>query len=174
MRSRRPWCFSRQTTAVTSPERNCLWMAASPRCKALGRNASEQGLSVSVASVPPHQEFLYDNRFSRPTAVVDTRAYLQRNSRTADFIGRVRGKGEHQMAKIVRFHKLGGPDVLHIEEVPSRQPSKGEVSLRVQAMGLNRAESMFMHGSYLEPTQLPATLGYEASGIVTAIGAEVD
>jgi len=33
---------------------------------------------------------------------------------------------------------------------------------------------MFMHGYYLEPTQLPATLGYEASGIVTAIGADVD
>src|SRR5215831_5820508 len=78
------------------------------------------------------------------------------------------------MAKIVRFHKLGGPDVLHIEEIPSRQPAAGEVSLSVQAMGLNRAESMFMHGYYLEPTQLPATLGYEASGIVTAIGAKVD
>ena len=78
------------------------------------------------------------------------------------------------MAKRVRFYKLGGPDVLQIEEVPSRQPSQGEVALRVQAIGLNRADSMFMHGHYLEPTQLPATLGYEASGIVTAIGANVD
>jgi Zn-dependent alcohol dehydrogenase len=33
---------------------------------------------------------------------------------------------------------------------------------------------MFMHGHYLEPTRLPATLGYEASGIVTAVGADVD
>src|SRR5215468_7106300 len=78
------------------------------------------------------------------------------------------------MAKIVRFHKLGGPEVLKIEDVPSRQPSEGEVRLSVQAIGLNRAESMFMHGYYLEPAQLPATLGYEASGIVTAIGANVD
>jgi NADPH:quinone reductase-like Zn-dependent oxidoreductase len=78
------------------------------------------------------------------------------------------------MTKIVRFYKLGGPEVLNIEEVPSRQPSAGEVSLRVQTMGLNRADSMFMHGYYLEPTQLPATLGYEAAGIVTAIGAKVD
>src|SRR5262245_38375088 len=78
------------------------------------------------------------------------------------------------MAKIVRFHKLGGPEVLKIEDVPSRQPSKGEVRLSVQAIGLNRAESMFMHGYYLEPARLPATLGYEASGIVTAIGANVD
>jgi len=58
--------------------------------------------------------------------------------------------------------------------MPSRQPSKGEVTLSVQAIGLNRAELMFMHGRYLEPTRLPATLGYEASGIVTVVGADVD
>jgi len=78
------------------------------------------------------------------------------------------------MSKIVRFHKLGGPEVLKIEDVPSREPAKGEVSLSVQAIGLNRAESMFMHGHYLELPKFPATLGYEASGIVTAIGANVD
>src|SRR5258708_4211129 len=50
-----------------------------------------------------------------------------------------------QMAKIVRFHQIGGPDVLKIEEGPSWEPGKGEAKLRVQAIGLNRAESMFMH-----------------------------
>src|SRR5215471_8550641 len=78
------------------------------------------------------------------------------------------------MPRIVQFHRLGGPEVLQIEDVPSSEPFSGEVTLRVQAIGLNRAESMFMHGYYLEPPQLPATLGYEASGIVTAIGATVD
>jgi len=60
------------------------------------------------------------------------------------------------MAKIVRFHQIGGPDVLKIEEGPSREPGKGEAKLRVKAVGLNRAESLFMHGHYLESTQLPA------------------
>ena len=78
------------------------------------------------------------------------------------------------MAKIVRFHQIGGPEVLKIEEAPSREPGKGEAKLRVQAIGLNRAESMFMHGKYVEPTQLPATLGYEASGVVAGVGAGVD
>jgi NAD(P)-dependent dehydrogenase (short-subunit alcohol dehydrogenase family) len=32
--------FSRRTTASMSQERNCLWMAASPRCRELGRNAT--------------------------------------------------------------------------------------------------------------------------------------
>src|SRR6267154_2940894 len=77
--------------------------------------------------------------------------------------------GTEEMAKIVRFHQLGGPEVLKIEEVPTQEPKKGEVRLRVQAIGLNRAESMFMHGYYLEPTQLPASLGYEASGVVVGV-----
>lgn len=47
------------------------------------------------------------------------------------------------MPKIVRFHQTGGPEVLKIEEQPSRQPGKGEVRLRVQAVGLNRAEALF-------------------------------
>src|SRR6266511_1594659 len=33
MRSRRPWCFSRPTTAATSRERNCLWMAVLRKCR---------------------------------------------------------------------------------------------------------------------------------------------
>ena len=78
------------------------------------------------------------------------------------------------MPKIVRFHQLGGPEVLKIEEFPSQQPGKGEVRLRVQAVGLNRAESMFYHGQYLEQPQFPAGLGYEAAGIVDAVGPDVD
>ncbi len=78
------------------------------------------------------------------------------------------------MAKIVRFHQIGGPEVLQIEEVPSREPVKGEAKLRVKVVGLNRAESLFMHGHYLESTQLPASLGYEAAGVVVGVGAGVD
>src|SRR5215510_3597449 len=78
------------------------------------------------------------------------------------------------MPRIVQFHRLGGRGVIKNKDVPSSEPSGGEVMLRVQAIGLNRAESMFMHGYYLEPPRFPARLGYEASGIVTAIGPDVD
>ena len=78
------------------------------------------------------------------------------------------------MPKIVRFHKVGGPEVLRIEEQTSKQPGKGEVLLRVQAVGLNRAELMFMHGQYVEQPKLPGGLGYEASGVVAAVGPDVD
>jgi NADPH:quinone reductase-like Zn-dependent oxidoreductase len=77
------------------------------------------------------------------------------------------------MPKIVRFHTLGGPEVLNFEEVPSPQPGPGEVRLKVQAVGLNRAESMFYHGQYVYETKLPAKLGYEAAGIVDAVGSGV-
>lgn len=78
------------------------------------------------------------------------------------------------MPKIVRFHQLGGPEVLRIEEVPSQRPGKGEIRLRVAAVGLNRAESMFYHGQYLDHPQFPSRLGYEAAGVVEAVGEGVD
>jgi NADPH:quinone reductase-like Zn-dependent oxidoreductase len=76
--------------------------------------------------------------------------------------------------KIVRFHKIGGPEVLQFDELPLPEPSQGEVRLRVKAIGLNRAESMFFHDRYLETPVLPSTDGYEASGIVEAVGPGVD
>ncbi len=78
------------------------------------------------------------------------------------------------MPKVVRFHQLGGPEVLQFEEEPQRQPGKGEVRLRVQAVGLNRAESLYFRGQYFEQPQLPSRLGYEAVGIVDAVGPDVD
>jgi NADPH:quinone reductase len=78
------------------------------------------------------------------------------------------------MPKAIRFNQLGGPDVLRFEEVPDRRPAPGEVSLTVHAVGLNRAESMYFHGRYMEQPALPSGLGYEAVGTVTAVGAGVD
>lgn len=74
------------------------------------------------------------------------------------------------MPRIVRFHQTGGPEVLKIAEEPLAQPKQGEVRLRVRALGLNRAEVMFRSGAYLEVPQLPSRLGYEAAGVVDAIG----
>jgi NADPH:quinone reductase-like Zn-dependent oxidoreductase len=78
------------------------------------------------------------------------------------------------MPKIVRFHQIGGPENLRLEDLPSAQPGKGEARIRVHAAGLNRAESMFFHGAYVEPPQLPARLGYEVAGVIEAVGEGVD
>ncbi len=74
------------------------------------------------------------------------------------------------MPRIVRFHETGGAEVLKIEELPLVEPGEGEVRLKVEAIGLNRAEVMFRQGHYLEPPQLPSRIGYEAAGIVDAVG----
>jgi NADPH:quinone reductase-like Zn-dependent oxidoreductase len=78
------------------------------------------------------------------------------------------------MPKIVRFHQTGGPENLKLEDAPSAQPGKGEVKLRVQAAGLNRGESMYHHGMYVEQPQLPSRIGYEVAGVVEAVGEGVD
>jgi NADPH:quinone reductase-like Zn-dependent oxidoreductase len=78
------------------------------------------------------------------------------------------------MPKIVRFYQTGGPENLKIEDAPSQQPGKNEVRLRVQAVGLNRAESMYYHGRYLENPELPSRIGYEVAGVVDAVGEGVD
>ncbi len=80
----------------------------------------------------------------------------------------------NQTAKVVRFHSLGGPEVLKIQEEPIQEPGKGEALLDVKAIGLNRAEVMFREGHYLESPTLPSKLGYEAAGVVTAVGPDVD
>src|SRR4051794_19497777 len=77
-------------------------------------------------------------------------------------------------AKIVRFHNAGGPEVLQLEELPIPEPRAGEVRLRVKAIGLNRGEVMFRNNQYLYQPKFPSKLGYEASGIVEAVGPGVD
>lgn len=77
------------------------------------------------------------------------------------------------MSRIVRFHKIGGPEVLQIDDVKVPAPMIGEVRIQVKALGLNRAEAMFRSGKYLEQPKLPSRLGYEASGIVESIGPDV-
>jgi NADPH:quinone reductase len=74
------------------------------------------------------------------------------------------------MPKIVRIHATGEADVLRLEELPLAQPGQGEVRIKVEAIGLNRAEIMFRRGQYLENPELPSRIGYEAAGVVDALG----
>ncbi|MDN3024987.1 zinc-dependent alcohol dehydrogenase family protein [Streptomyces sp. S.PB5] len=74
-------------------------------------------------------------------------------------------------ARTVLFHEIGGPEVLRIEDVAVPAPGPGQVAVRVEALGLNRAEALFRSGTYYYQPALPASrLGYEASGVVEAVG----
>jgi NADPH:quinone reductase-like Zn-dependent oxidoreductase len=74
------------------------------------------------------------------------------------------------MSRIVEFAAYGPPEVLHFKQIPDPVPAAGEIRIRVKAIGLNRAESMWRLGAYIEPVHLPARLGYEAAGLVDALG----
>ncbi len=74
------------------------------------------------------------------------------------------------MPKIVRFHETGGAEVLKLEDLPLAEPGEGEVRLKVEAIGLNRADVMFRQGQYLQNPKPPSRLGYEAAGTIDAVG----
>src|SRR5499425_137933 len=77
------------------------------------------------------------------------------------------------MARIVRIHEYGDPSVLKIEDIEVPPPASGEVQIEVKSFGLNRAEVMFRTHAYVHEAHFPSRLGYEAAGIVKAIGSDV-
>src|SRR5579859_966111 len=77
------------------------------------------------------------------------------------------------MTRVVRFHEFGDADVLKIENIDVAGPAADEVRIAVRAIGLNRAESMFRRNAYIRQAVFPSMLGYEAAGVVEAIGSAV-
>lgn len=77
------------------------------------------------------------------------------------------------MSRVVRFHHTGDAEVLQIDAVDVAAPKAGEVQIRVKALGINRAEIMYRTGQYVIEPRFPAILGYEAAGLVEALGPDV-
>src|SRR6185369_15509692 len=77
---------------------------------------------------------------------------------------------ENAMAHVVQFNEVGGPEKLEIAVKQIGEPGEGEVRIAVKAIGLNRAETLFRSGQYFEFPVFPASLGYEAAGIIEAVG----
>jgi NADPH:quinone reductase len=72
------------------------------------------------------------------------------------------------MARAIRIHRHGGPEVLVWEDVPVPAPGPGEALVRQRAIGLNFIDVYQRTGLY--PVALPAVLGQEAAGVVEAVG----
>jgi len=75
------------------------------------------------------------------------------------------------MAKAIRFHKTGGPEVMQLEEVSVGDPAAGQARIRQTAIGVNFIDTY--HRSGLYPMPMPSGLGSEAAGVVEAVGAGV-
>lgn len=72
------------------------------------------------------------------------------------------------MAKAIRFHRQGGPEVLQLDEVTVGDPGPGQVRIRHTAIGVNFVDTYQRSGLY--PMQTPAVAGNEAAGVVLALG----
>jgi NADPH:quinone reductase-like Zn-dependent oxidoreductase len=64
----------------------------------------------------------------------------------------------------------GGPEVLEVRETADPEPAAGQVRVRVRAAGLNFAEVMARQGLYPDAPKPPCVVGYEAAGVVDALG----
>src|SRR4030081_1900605 len=69
--------------------------------------------------------------------------------------------------------KAGPPEVLVVREEPDSEPAEGEVRIRVRAAGINFADLLARVGLYPDAPKLPCVVGYEVSGTVDRLGAEV-
>ena len=75
------------------------------------------------------------------------------------------------MAKAIRFHKTGGPEVLVLEDVQVGDPGPGQARVRNHAAGLNYLDTYQRSGLY--KMELPSALGQEGAGVVEAVGSGV-
>ena len=72
------------------------------------------------------------------------------------------------MAKAVRYHKQGGPEVMQYEDIQVGDPGPGQARIRHTAIGVNFVDTYQRSGLY--PMQLPQVAGNEGAGVVEAVG----
>lgn len=75
--------------------------------------------------------------------------------------------------KAIRFHKIGGPEVLQFDEVEISEPKETEVLLKVEAFALNQADVLFFNGMHYTQPNFPSRIGSEATGEVVSVGDKV-
>ncbi|ROQ60483.1 NADPH:quinone reductase-like Zn-dependent oxidoreductase [Rathayibacter sp. PhB152] len=74
----------------------------------------------------------------------------------------------------MRFHEVGGPEVLVRDDIPVPVPGAGQVRLRVAASAFNAADAGMRAGFLPIPVELPHVPGYDVSGTVDAVGDGVE
>jgi len=75
-----------------------------------------------------------------------------------------------KMMQAVQVRKFGGPEVLEYSETERPQPGPGEVLIRVAAAGVNFGDLRARAGEYARLPPLPLIPGFEASGVIVAVG----
>jgi NADPH:quinone reductase len=118
-----------------------------------GRELCRVSVQIIVAGYPARPSFDALNRLAKSRFERDCQAENSRKS---------------AMIKAVVVHEVGGPNVMHLEEIEMPKPGPGEALVRNHAVGLNYIDTYFRSGAY--PTQLPFIPGSEAAGEVIELG----
>jgi NADPH2:quinone reductase len=77
------------------------------------------------------------------------------------------------MARVVKVHAFGGPEVLSVEDADPGRPGQGEALIRQTAIGLNFIDVYHRTGLYPQ-SSFPFTPGMEGAGVVEAVGEGVN
>lgn len=72
--------------------------------------------------------------------------------------------------RVWQFDEAGGPEKLILRETEQRDPGYGEVRVRLHALSLNRADTMWLANTYIESPSYPSGIGYEVAGSVESLG----
>jgi NADPH:quinone reductase len=75
------------------------------------------------------------------------------------------------LSRAIQITAYGGPEQMHLVDLPVGEPGPGEIRIRHHASGLNYIDVYQRTGLYSNP--LPLTLGMEGAGVVEAVGAGV-
>ena len=70
------------------------------------------------------------------------------------------------------YYETGSPDVFRYEDVPAPQPGPGEILITVEAISIEGGDTLNRLGG--EMTSRPHIVGYQAAGVITALGEGAD
>jgi NADPH2:quinone reductase len=72
--------------------------------------------------------------------------------------------------KAILAREFGGPDVLKLEDVPDPSAGRGQVRVKIHAVGVNPYDTYMRSGAYAIKPDLPYTPGADAAGVIDQIG----
>ncbi len=75
--------------------------------------------------------------------------------------------------KAIVVHEFGGPEFMHLEDVPDQKPGPSDVLVRVFAAGVNPVDAYIRSGTYPRRPTLPYVPGFDGAGIVESAGIQI-
>src|SRR5881394_1497691 len=77
------------------------------------------------------------------------------------------------MMQAVCIHAFGGPAVLQVDQMPVPEPQENQILIHLHAAGVNPVDWKIREG-HLGQVPLPSIMGTDFSGVVDAIGPNVE